>query len=111
MKSSRAFQVLLLPGFSTLAALCPVSPARGQGYLVRTFTGTSNSDFLGRSVAGAGDQDGDGVPDVVAGAQGNPPHAHLFSGATGALLTILSAPGGLGWAVANGGDMDADGVP
>ncbi|HGY90470.1 MAG TPA: hypothetical protein ENK43_04795 [Planctomycetes bacterium] len=89
------------------------------GSLLYAIQGGSPGARLGRSVAGLGDVDGDGVPDLVAGApfeDGGPAMsgaAHVYSGATGAL--ILSLPGDstgqqFGRAVAAAGDVNGDGV-
>lgn len=72
---------------------------------------------LGHAVRPAGDVDGDGVEDVLAGGPGTTGVAgagRVFSGANGALLrTIrLGAPSdGFGFSVAGLGDVDGDGVP
>lgn len=69
-------------------------------------------------VAGPGDVDGDGVPDVLAGAPSNDHHgdaagsARVHSGATGALVVVLygdAAGDSFGSAVAGVGDVDQDG--
>jgi hypothetical protein len=74
-------------------------------------------------VAGVGDVDGDGVPDLLVAARaqdvsvnGVQGEVFLFSGATGLLLRTLDDPtpqaGALfGYAVAGLGDVDGDGVP
>src|SRR5690606_28195335 len=89
------------------------------GLVLRTFVGDSIGDFFGASVAGAGDVDGDGVPDLVIGAYGDDPgdlldsgSAVVISGATGTVLwKFLGATleERVGWAVAGAGDVDADG--
>ena len=73
---------------------------------------------FGWALAGVGDVDGDGVPDLAVGA----PFQHvgsnlirgrvfLFSGATGQRLQTLKAAEGLGFALAGVGDVDGDSVP
>lgn len=80
--------------------------------------GDDAGDNLGWSVDGAGDVDGDGVPDVVAGAPGDEPTGpgsgslRVYSGADQSLLhTFLGAEPGaaLGWSVAGAGDVNGDG--
>jgi hypothetical protein len=78
---------------------------------------------FGLALAGVGDIDGDGVPDLAAGApyqsvagQGNQGQVFLFSGATGARLRTLNDPvpqagAHFGWTLAGVGDVDGDGVP
>src|SRR5262245_30710714 len=75
------------------------------------------ADLFGWAVAGVGDADGDGVPDVLVGEPGSAPvagEARLFSGLTGdELLELSSGSGdswdGFGFAVAGLGDIDGDG--
>lgn len=78
--------------------------------------GSTNSDF-GHAVAGPGDLDGDGVPDVIGGA----PYASTARGSVTAFRasdgTSLWARSGvnsndhMGWDVAGAGDVDLDGFP
>ncbi|MEW5702233.1 MAG: FG-GAP-like repeat-containing protein [Candidatus Zixiibacteriota bacterium] len=88
------------------------------GALVRTFTGEAGGDQFGLAVANAGDANGDGIDDVIIGAQGNDAagpqagRAYLYSGSTGALLHILTGEasgGNFGAAVAGTGDVTGDG--
>ncbi|MCA8951906.1 MAG: FG-GAP repeat protein, partial [Planctomycetes bacterium] len=100
-----------------LAIACQLTAARAQSRL-HTFDGGAAGDALGRSVAGAGDVDGDGTPDVILGAPENDTNgaecgmAVVRSGATGAVLwTFLGAAANyrLGDSVAGAGDVNADG--
>ncbi len=93
------------------------SGATGQPLL--GFWGDSTSDLLGWSVAGPGDTDGDGHPDLLVGvrlddvAGTNSGSALLLSGASGALLHTFSSDDGgdlCGTSVAGAGDLDADGL-
>ncbi|MBI3447559.1 MAG: FG-GAP repeat protein [Acidobacteria bacterium] len=97
-----------------------ISGADGQ--VLRTLAATGTELAFGRAVAGVGDVDGDLVPDFLIGAPYSPSKkgtafagvAHLFSGATGAILRTFAgtrAAGFLGLAVAGPGDVDGDGVP
>ncbi|MEI8256937.1 MAG: integrin alpha, partial [Deltaproteobacteria bacterium] len=86
-----------------------------------SLTGPDGADGrFGRSVASAGDVNGDGYADVVVGADGvssNTGRAHVYLGsATGlatAPATSLTGPDGtdgwFGWSVASAGDLNGDG--
>ncbi len=89
------------------------------GALLHTFRGLQAYDFLGQSVAGAGDVDGDGFDDLIVGAPygdwrgvrdvGN---VWIYSGATGAVIRLyrgLQAGNTLGVCVAGLGDVNGDG--
>ncbi|MCI0587800.1 MAG: integrin alpha [Planctomycetes bacterium] len=89
------------------------------GGTILTLTGATPGDYFGRSVAGAGDVDGDGVDDLLVGASGtdvgglaNAGRAFAFSGATGTTIFTLSgtaAEDRFGDSVAGVGDVDGDG--
>jgi hypothetical protein len=78
--------------------------------------------LFGSSVAGVGDLDRDGVPDVAVGAMDSPGtspsgsgRVYVVSGRDGALLLELSSPneeeGGAFSGVSGAGDVDGDGLP
>lgn len=77
------------------------------------FYGTVANGRLGSSVAGAGDVDGDGRADLIAGApQGGTGYARVWSGAGGAVLMNLvgdTVNDQFGIGVAGLGDVDGDG--
>jgi hypothetical protein len=96
--------------------------ATGLLALVRplfTFEGSAEGGRFGASVAGAGDVDGDGYPDVVVGA----PHVdgvgsssgevRAFSGWDGELLWVVAGDAAgdwFGFSVDGAGDVDGDGT-
>ncbi|HZL99595.1 MAG TPA: hypothetical protein VFD43_05010 [Planctomycetota bacterium] len=95
-----------------------------DGHLIHELQGaldTPGKD-LGRSVAAAGDIDGDGVGDLLLGLPGSNPASgsatpggvSLLSGATGEMLWIAYGASGtyqkLGTRVASAGDLDGDGL-
>jgi len=86
-----------------------------SGSALWTFDGEAAGDGLGGNVNGAGDVNGDGIPDIVAGApahHGGRTSVYLWSGADGSLLYSFTgvAPGDeFGFAVAGVGDVNGDG--
>jgi hypothetical protein len=86
--------------------------------LLRTFTGAASGDYFGWAVAGAGDVDADGWPDLVVGAHMNDAAAsdagsvYVYSGRDGRRLHVFTGDSvldGFGFSVASAGDVDADG--
>lgn len=88
------------------------------GQRMATFYGLAAGDRFGNTVAGGGDMDGDGVPEIVVGApfeqSANLGSITVLSGATG--LQLYKKDGAssadlLGVAIAAGKDVSGDGVP
>ena len=121
-----------LDGFPDVAIGAPRAWAAGErrgcvrvvcgrtGATLRTLAGSLAGEEFGAALCGAGDLDGDGVPDLWVGsplgggAAAGAGSARAFSGANGRLLrTLEGASGGnrFGFALAPAGDLDQDGVP
>jgi hypothetical protein len=91
------------------------------GSLLLSFDGEATQHLFGQAVAGAGDVDADGTPDVVIGAPFASPagviqsgSAYVYSGATGLLIhqfdgNSLGMNSRLGYSVDGGGDINGDG--
>ncbi len=88
------------------------------GAAIRHFLGTTNSQ-LGICVAGAGDVNGDGYADIIAGANTDPAgggiagSVHIYSGKTGVQLwqKIGAFDSQMGVGVAGLTDVNGDGLP
>ncbi len=88
-----------------------------DGSLLYSFLGVTPGDWFGASVSGAGDVNGDGVPDLIIGAPysdwvgNNSGRAFVYSGATGGLLHVFDGVVNqrLGYAVSAAGDVNGDG--
>ncbi|MEM9595966.1 MAG: FG-GAP-like repeat-containing protein, partial [Acidobacteriota bacterium] len=92
-------------------------PLAGRVYVYSGRTGDrlwtasgAPGDELGRGVEAAGDVDGDGLPDVAAGAPGGD-RVVIYGGADGRVIHELRGQGGerFGQAIAGVGDLDGDG--
>jgi hypothetical protein len=87
------------------------------GAILYTLSATSADYLFGAAVAGGSDVDGDAIPDLLVGAPDavfGDGRAHVFSGASGALIRshFAASPGSgenLGFAVAFIGDTNGDG--
>ncbi|ODS23270.1 hypothetical protein AB835_09625 [Candidatus Endobugula sertula] len=87
------------------------------GAMLYTLNGNAAGDRFGTSVSGAGDTNGDGVPDIIVGADATDPNASgsasLFSGTNGSLLFTFRdgrAEDKFGHSVSGGGDINGDGL-
>ncbi len=91
----------------------------GESGALYSFGGEAPSDNFGYSVSGAGDVDGDGVPDIIVGAHHANPggrmgagSAFVYSGATGVLIWRfdgIESSDNLGTSVSDLGDVNGDG--
>ncbi len=91
-----------------------------NGAQLLNMTVTLNGARFGHSVGAAGDVNGDGVEDVIAGAPNDADMggtltgtARVRSGAGGATIRVLEGSGNgdrFGWSVHGAGDVDGDGV-
>ena len=108
------------PRGSTMAGQATVFSGK-DGSVLYTFNGLATGDNLGSSVAGAGDVNRDGFPDIVVGAANASPlgrtmagQATVFSGKDGSVLYTfngLVTRDFLGVSAAGAGDANRDGFP
>jgi len=103
---------------SIIFLIVAAAPAHSQCPPVYIFTGEAGGDLFGRSVASAGDVNGDGFDDLIVGAVYNDAggnfagRAYVFSGQTGDMIYIFTGEAAgdrLGWSVASAGDVNNDG--
>jgi len=89
-----------------------------DGSVLYTFDGDSSRDRFGASVSGAGDVNGDGIPDMIVGANsdnnngGGSGSAQVFSGVDGSVLYTFegdSLGDRFGFSVSGAGDVNGDG--
>ncbi|MBX3172891.1 MAG: FG-GAP repeat protein [Gemmatimonadaceae bacterium] len=112
-------------GVSEIVTSAPTNGATGPGQApgrIYVYSGRSGrllwqasgkgNEQLGTGLEGAGDVNGDGIPDVIAGAPGGN-RAYVYSGRDGRLLHTLAptdSGGNFGQSAAGAGDQDGDGV-
>lgn len=99
---------------STLALLAFLAPRATGQRIIHEVEGRTDWE-LGWEAAGAGDTNGDGVPDFLVAssiARNRQGVAVLFSGADATKLHLLKTTGveGFGYCVSGGRDYDADGI-
>jgi hypothetical protein len=102
-----------LPGLPTCFGSSPgnVRVYSGQsGAELLSIDGEAGCNWLGWSVAGVGDWNGDGKGDLACGVVG-PDRIDVYSGADESLLALFPAPAGglFGYGVADLGDVNGDG--
>jgi hypothetical protein len=105
------------PADGKLNAGCAKVYSGSDGSVIYTFWGDNADDRLGYSVAGPGDVDGDGVPDVVVGIPwsdvngANAGAVKVFSGKDGTLVREFTGSKSeqyFGLSVAGAGDLNKD---
>ena len=89
------------------------------GESIFVFTGADTNNYLGHSVSSAGDFDGDGINDILIGANSNDEvgvnagKVYVYSGKTGDILhtfTGAATSENFGYSVAYAGDVNNDGI-
>ncbi|MEW6744024.1 MAG: Ig-like domain-containing protein [Planctomycetota bacterium] len=101
---------------ATNAGMAAVFSGR-DGHLIWVQYGDAANHLFGFAVAGAGDFNRDGCPDVIVGApafdtSNNPGYARVYSGRDGSLLSSASGTASrdnFGWAVNTARDVNLDG--
>ena len=88
-----------------------------DGSVLYTFNGDSVADNFGQSVSGIGDVNGDGVADLIVGAEPDPniklDYVRVFSGSNGSVLYTFegdSRGDNFGFSVSSAGDVNDDGI-
>ena len=123
--SARIQLMVLKRGLGVLVGFWLASANAESPYVPLIFDNPTpqNDAYFGDAVAGAGDVNRDGIPDLLVGASwqnadGNyaQGRAFVFSGADGSLLHILNNPtpqavAYFGRAMARAGDVNRDGIP
>ncbi|MBC8405203.1 MAG: FG-GAP repeat protein [Planctomycetes bacterium] len=114
-----AKHLLLCVCFTLLPQALNAQSVGGETNLLFQFDGTSYRNYMGSSVANAGDVNADGIPDVIVGARGAKPFwvdyvgsAFVYSGADGSLLHQFDGTHFyqfFGNSVDGAGDVDGDG--
>src|SRR5687767_13908949 len=115
-----------LRGDARFAVLFPAGPdafarpfAEREARVIHEWRGEAAGDGVGWIARPVGDVDGDGVPEVVVSAPGNPPFGagrgkvYVYAGRTGALLWKREGEPNarLGIGLEGAGDVDGDGAP
>jgi len=108
--------------YAGAAEVYGIQSGGGGWKMLHRFVGRKNREYMGTSVAGAGDLDGDGHDDLIVGAEGVDGFGAAFlfrgkkgpasNGGNGLLICQIdgeSSPGYFGNCVAGVGDVDCDG--